>query len=258
MLFCYNELIFLSVLPLERGYMALKINNSIISIPPYISAHWSQVAALHMADHVLAITLVDGSMISIPGLANETIESIFSYHAAYLEKVNAENAISREITSDKGEYLSSLFESGNGAAFRFGFGSMDGFGNTLQHNPSQANAPDLPAEVLQKISAISKILSSEEISLPKAEPSCNCFHCQVARALNPHATVSTVEPSNEESVEDKELEFQQWTINQTGDKLFSVINRLDSNEKYNVYLGEPIGCTCGKQGCEHIVAVLKS
>ena len=42
------------------------------------------------------------------------------------------------------------------------------------------------------------------------------------------------------------------------DKLFTVINKLDQQEKYNVFLGEPVGCTCGKQGCEHMLAVLKS
>ena len=44
---------------------------------------------------------------------------------------------------------------------------------------------------------------------------------------------------------------------QTDEKMFTVTNRLDKNEKFNVYLGKPIGCTCGKEGCEHILAVLR-
>ena len=47
-------------------------------------------------------------------------------------------------------------------------------------------------------------------------------------------------------------------ITQTGDKLFTVVNKLDPQENYHVYLGHPVGCTCGKQGCEHILVVLKS
>ena len=105
--------------------------------------------------------------------------------------------------------------------------------------------------------AIAKIISpSEELLLPKSEPGCNCFFCQIARALNPE--LSSSHTTDEPAIADEELQFQQWDIKQTGEKLYSVINRLDEHEKYNVYLGHPIGCTCGKQGCEHILAVLKS
>ena len=64
--------------------------------------------------------------------------------------------------------------------------------------------------------------------------------------------------TQEEEVTDRDLSFQQWAIEQTGDKLFCVTNKLDRLEKYNVFLGDPVGCTCGIQGCEHILAVLKS
>jgi hypothetical protein len=148
-----------------------------------------------------------------------------------------------------------MVEPGEEPSIRFAFGtSLDGLGGMMQHNPNQANAPDLPPEILQKIGAISKILSpSDEVDLPKAETGCNCFYCQIARALNPATSVL-----EEPEVTAEELNFQQWTITQTGDKLYMVVNRLDDHEKYNVYLGQPIGCTCGKEGCEHILAVLKS
>ena len=65
-------------------------------------------------------------------------------------------------------------------------------------------------------------------------------------------------PKPDEPVPDAELSFQEWDIVQTGKDLFHVSSRLDPNEQYNVFLGNPVGCTCGKAGCEHILAVLKS
>ena len=55
----------------------------------------------------------------------------------------------------------------------------------MQHNPSQADAPDIPPDILQKIGAITKIIAptEEQVFLPKAEPNCNCFHCQIARSV---------------------------------------------------------------------------
>ncbi|WP_228840590.1 hypothetical protein [Candidatus Protochlamydia phocaeensis] len=237
--------------------MQIKINEKILSIPPYISTSWSRIAALHMKGGILAITLIDGDTINIPKLSDETIEQIFSYHATYLEKEQLASQAGSAYTL-KEENLKGMVEQFGEPSFKLAFGSLDGLNTAMQHNPAQANAPDLPPEILQKIEAISKVIApSDEALLPKAEPFCNCFHCQVARVLNPPPITATVEEHHEE-VSDSDLQFQQWTITQTGDKLFSVTNRLDTHEKYSVYLGHPVGCTCGKQGCEHILAVLKS
>ncbi len=231
--------------------MAIKITNKILSIPPYISTSWSRIAALHMKGDVLVITLVDGDTLHIPNLNTETVSLIFQHHTAYLE--------TEQVPTSNPDFsnLKNVIEQGE-PSIRLAFGSsLEGLGNMMQHNPSQADSPDLPPEILQKIGAIAKIMEpSDELLLPKAEPHCNCFHCQIARALNPVAPQAHAEEENE--VKDDELQFQQWTITQTGEKLFSVVNRLDEHEKYNVYLGQPVGCTCGKQGCEHILAVLKS
>lgn len=229
--------------------MSIKITDKILSIPPYISTTWAHIAALHMKGSTLAVTLIDGDTLHIPNLDNETVHLIFQHHIIYLEKEQTP-AINTDLSK-----LKEVLEQGE-PSIRLAFGSsIDGLGSMMQHNPNQANAPDLPAEILQKIGTIAKILSStEELLLPKAEVGCNCFHCQIARALSPVS--SSV--SEEIEVSEEDLKFQQWVITQTGEKLYSVINRLDEHEKYNVYLGQPIGCTCGKQGCEHILAVLKS
>lgn len=232
----------------------MKINEKILSLPPYISTNWSHVAALHMKGHLLVISLTDGNTIAIPNLAKELIDSAFLYHSLYLEneEMKAADSLSQK------DAMTRLDQVG-APTIRFAFGSLDGLNHAMQHNPAQANAPDLPPEILQKVSHLAKMMSpDDETILPKAETDCNCFHCQIARAINPSKESVIEEEEEEEVVADNELEFQQWTIAQTGDQLFSVTNRLDEHEKYSVFLGHPVGCTCGKQGCEHILAVLKS
>ncbi len=230
--------------------MAIKITDQILSIPPYISTNWSRIASLHMKENTLVITLNDESSLNVPNLNAETVGLIFERHAAYLEK---EHSSSTSRTLFK---LKDIMERED-SSIRLAFGpSIDELGSIMQHNPNQANAPDLPVEILKKIEAIAKIVApNEDWLLPKTEPGCNCFHCQIGRALNP---INLFNSPEELEVTDEELKFEQWTITQTGEKLYAVANRLDENEKYNVYLGQPIGCTCGKQGCEHILAVLKS
>lgn len=232
--------------------MSIKVTDKILSIPPYISTNWSRIAALHMKGSVLAITLVDGDTLHIPNLNSETIQLIFQNHAIYLEKEQSSSTAGADLTQFK-EVMDQEEPS-----IRLAFGSsIDGMNGMMQHNPSQADAPDLPPEILQKIGAITKILApTEDLLLPKSEAGCNCFHCQIARALNAASNKTLI--VEEPEITDEELNFQQWTITQTGEKMYLVANRLDEHEKYNVYLGQPIGCTCGNEGCEHILAVLKS
>lgn len=236
--------------------MQIKINEKILSIPPYISTSWSHIAALHMQGSILVITMDDGNTIHITNLSKETIELIFNYHATYLEKENLNMShLSSFLNPTKKDSIQNLMDQMNEPTIRLAFGSLEGMNGVMQHNSQQANSPDLPTELLQKISAITKIIAPiEETTNLKAEPDCNCFYCQIARAVNPPLN----EKNPHEEVNDEELQFQQWAITQIGDHLFSVTNRLDDHEKYNVYLGQPVGCTCGKSGCEHILAVLKS
>lgn len=227
--------------------MTIKITEKILSIPPYISTSWSRIGALYAKGSLLSITLTNGVTIEVPGLDQQTIESIYHYHAQHIEKEQTPDPMQVKEWEGQGE-----------PNIRFAFGtSLEGLGSMMRHNPSQADSPDLPPEILQKIRAITKIIASadDSVVIPKAEPNCNCFHCQIARALN---QTEGVEHQEETEVHPDELIFQEWNITQTGDKLYQVVNRLDPHESYQVFLGEPIGCTCGKTGCEHILAVLKS
>ncbi len=243
----------------------MKIDDNMLSIPPYLSTNWSHVRALYVKGNLLVVTLSDGDNVNIPGLDQATLEKIFSTHALYLEKDTPQRI--QNIHSNPMKiapplaFLQPMSDGNTGESpFRLAFGAFDGLGTAMQHNPAQAQMPDLPPEVLQKVSAIAKIVAPDDVRvLPKAEPHCNCVHCQIARAIQSGLNITEAEvASAEEEVPDAELQFQQWDIKQTGTNLFRVINKLDTKEEYNVYLGEPVGCTCGKAGCDHIVAVLKS
>lgn len=240
--------------------MQMKINEKILSIPPYISTTWSHISALRMKGNLLSITLTDGETISISGLSQDQINLVFSYHAAYLEKEILPTAQANHAMPSMGMLKEGMGSFAEPTTLSFALGSMDSFNTMIQHNQSQANSPDLPPEVLHKISQFAKaVIPLDDMQLPKAEPHCNCFHCQIARAINSAVQADQIiETEIEEVVKDEELQFEQWSISSAGDKLYNVVNRLDEYEKFRVYLGDPVGCTCGKEGCEHILAVLKS
>lgn len=252
--------------------MRMRITPKILSIPPYLSASWSQINAMYMKDEVLMIRLSDGTTIAVPGLKPQEIEAVFAAHSTFIET---------SLSSTQGNFQHPLLKMSNpqmmnlqqlqnleaGGAVHLNFDNMESFGSALQHNLEQAHMPNLPKEILNKIAAIAKIVapSGEIENMPKPEPHCNCPHCQIARAIHGQTAKDpvdspaiTVEILDDEVVSEKDLAFQQWEILEVGDKLFSVTNRLDTLEKFSVYLGQPVGCTCGVAGCEHILAVLKS
>lgn len=241
----------------------MKINNKILSIPPHISTCWSHISALHMKGMTLIVNLLDGEAIEIPNLDVSTIETIFNTHADFIERHPSDAPQLNMMHPFAGNLQTQPLE----APFRLTINTLDELGSVLHHNPSQANTPTIPKEILEKIILVTKIIAPEDITLPKAEPHCNCTHCQIARALGqaeePPLEVAALAPKQkglekEEVISDKDLKFQQWEIQPSGSQLYTVINRLDPHEKYSVYLGEPVGCTCGKAGCEHIISVLKS
>lgn len=218
----------------------MKITSKILSIPPYLSTTWKNISSLHVqADGNLIVFLQNRVRIEVPGLSKETIDEIFEAHARSAEEEKA---------------LKSLLDGGP-LSFSLPMkldGSFDPLGSTLQHNPEQANFPPIQPEILKKIATIAKAFGLDDDSyLSKAEPHCNCTYCQLARAL--HGSEEVIEEVNEE-----DLKFRDWGIEQEGDQLYKVTNPLDSNECYNVFLGDPLGCTCGSKNCEHIRAVLNS
>ncbi len=222
----------------------MKITSSTLSIPPYVSTTWKNIASLHAQPqgslYTLIIILQNRVQIEIPDLDKETIEKIFEAHALaeemQLPKSPFENPFSFSIPvkADK---------------------TFDALTTSMQHNPAQANLPPIAPDILRKIGMIARAFGLEDTdTLSKPEPNCNCAYCQMARALQ------TEEPSSEqiEEVSADDLKFRDWEIAQAGDKLYNVTNPLDLNERYSVFLGTPLGCTCGDKNCEHIRAVLNS
>lgn len=217
----------------------MKINKSILHIPPYISTAWDNVISIFSQDNLLIIILKNGSKIEIPNLKPQLLELIFDTHGQILEKNSKpKTSISFGLPS-----ISNI--------------GLDSLSSAMQHDPSQKDAPNLPADVIKKIASIAKLFAEEaNMDMPVPEKNCNCMHCQIAKALQIGMGVN---PENlDEEVSEEDLKFRSWNIKEEGDKLFTVINPLDQNEYYSVFLGDPVGCTCGKKNCEHIKAVLKS
>lgn len=239
----------------------MKVSKKVLSIPPYVSTSWKNIVSLRLetdgfASPRLLIQLTDGAIVKVPELDPMFIDQIFQAHAQYLESP-PEMEMIRHLPNPVASLMSSIApgEQVIGVPLKFGPGGLESVGSMLQHDPAQADAPDLPPEILQKITGISQVLGVENVtSLPHPEPGCNCFHCQIARAMG-RATEATLE-IDEPTVSDDELKFRSWDITQVGENLYTVANPLDVAEQYSVFLGEPLGCTCGHKNCEHIHAVL--
>lgn len=242
-----------------------KINRKILSIPPYISTSWKNINTLHMKEiegkQVLIIVLHNGTLIEIPRLEEKLIEQIFDAHSQYvdheLKEPQVESLKSFGQTTDNKE---------NDVSFSFGIPfqmsgaeGAENISSFLQHNPDQANAPKMPPDVIEKITSITKALGMdmEQMNIPKAEPHCNCPYCQIAKVIQGESKDSPREEVEEEITED-DLRFRDWDIKQEGDNLYIVSNPLNANEHYQVFLGNPVRCTCGEKNCEHVRTVLNS
>ncbi len=226
----------------------MKINERILSIPPYISTSWDNVASLRMnEEHVLEIILHNGTKVTLPNLSADLMETIFDYHVKSMDLPHA-NLIQDPFSLNLGK--GGIVLSG-----------MENFTGMMQHDPSQSDGPSLPFGILSKIAEMGKAIGvdAETFNIPEGEPNCNCPYCQIAKAIHGIKSIdSNLGSADFEEVSKEELTFREWDIVQKNDKLYDVLNPLDKTEKYSVYLGDPIGCTCGKNNCEHILAVLKS
>ncbi len=235
-----------------------KINHKLLSIPPYISTSWKNINTLHMKEiegkPVLVIVLHNGTLIEIPGLEEVLVSQVFEAHSKYVEQETKEPQTESLKTFEPSSNKDVSFSFGVPFQMSGGDGA-ENFGSFMEHNPEQANAPEIPSDILEKITSITKALGMdmEQMNIPKPEPHCNCPYCQLARAVQ-----GTAREEPEEEVSDDDLRFRDWDIKQEGDKLYIVSNPLDVDEHYQVYLGSPVGCTCGKKNCEHVKSVLNS
>lgn len=236
----------------------MRINHRVLSIPPYISTSWNNISSLQSKEesdqkHSLLICLKDGSSVLIPEIEPIILHAIFSAHARALEleqKATVETEPKKPARSSPLDYTTKLFE-------------MENMHMMMSHNEQEKNAPDLPPEILKKIEQVSQKMGlSNSSTIPTPEPHCNCPYCQIARAVQKSAESASHpehgEEEEEEVVSAKDLSFTSWIIQPLGNHLYKVSHPDSQEEVYQVFLGSPIGCTCGSKHCEHIKAVLSS
>lgn len=250
--------------------MKVKINEKVICIPPHISATWDQVAFLQSEENpvnkkfTLIIHLADGKEVEISDLDPSLIDIAFSAHLKHLEEQST--AFPK---TEEGKNLTNFLQELTGLSpeqlvnipIRIGLSTgipgVENIEMALQHNQEQAAFPDMPPEILEKVSSMTKmIIGGDLASFPKPEPHCNCMHCQLARAIHHIPKQGVQRREEEESITEEDLSFRTWDIKENGKNMYSVSNPLDAREQYTVYLGTPVGCTCGHVNCEHIKAVL--
>lgn len=240
----------------------MQIDSRIISIPPYISVSWDQVILLQTEsiddELVLILQLKEGKQIRIPDLGKKIVSHIFEQHKNFLinnqKKRNDAKSPLTFLQQMTGLNLDQL----ENMPIRFGISEVgrEGIDLAMQHRADKADSPDLPLEMIEKISGITKMFTGGDFSeFPKPEAHCNCPFCQIARSIH---GIEKTDATVEETVYEEDLQFRDWDIEQVGEKLYRLTNPLDPQESYNVYLGSPVGCTCGKQHCEHIKKVLSS
>jgi hypothetical protein len=211
----------------------IKITKKSLIISPYLSTRWDNILSIRLLPgDILSFQLKDQTHAEVPHLSIEEIDEILKAHAHY---INSEPTIE---------------------SFRFSFPSLRNTGAidpmAMEHNPQQANLPPLPTKLLEKIATLVKTLGIDGFTLiSPPEPHCNCTYCQLARTVQQPQEI-------EEEVTDEDLKFRNWDVKPSGNQLYSVSNPLDETEHYTVFLGSPIGCTCGSKSCEHIRAALDS
>ncbi|MCH9613320.1 MAG: hypothetical protein SP1CHLAM54_03190 [Chlamydiia bacterium] len=231
----------------------MKINHKVLSIPPYISTSWKNINALHVRGNSLIISLNNASVIEVPDLPEAILSEIFTAHESHMEN---EQEIPETPIDTNFSFGMPIQELGGLGAL----GGLENITSLMQHNMDKSDSPDLPKEMLDKVKGLTKVMGMDEQiqNMPEAEPHCNCPYCQIARVIADEEQFEEMPDVEEEIVSENELTFREWDIKENGDKQFTVTNPLNPDETYHVFLGTPIGCTCGKSNCEHIKCVLSS
>jgi hypothetical protein len=239
----------------------MRINHKVLSIPPYLSTSWKNISSLQSKQegdkHSLIIQLQNGSTIEVPDLESLVIQAIFDAHAKHVE---LENKASKATTEEK-KVKPQIKDTPTSIKF-FEFENMNAM---LSHNESERNSPNLPPYVLSKVESISEdmgLADSDSATLPYPEKNCNCPYCQIAKAIQKKHNTKTITPfqddDEDDEVTEKDLSFTSWIIRPLENNFYSVIHPDSPEKEYQVFLGTPIGCTCGSSQCEHIRAVLST
>lgn len=227
----------------------MKITSRRLSIPPYISCSWEQVSSLHVEEYDdrsdLVVFMSGGAKVTIPHLSETLIDMIFSAHGEFLDHQGGSTPTAAPSFEIEGTL----------PAGAIALPMAGGIADIMQHNSAHKDMPNLSPEILQRLIGMVKMIAPDEIgNISPPEPHCNCIHCQISRAI----ADETLEEASDELVTDEELKFRDWEVIAEGANQFLVRHPLNPDEQYHVHLGDPIGCTCGSDKCEHIAAALRS
>lgn len=233
----------------------MKINHKVLSIPPYISTSWKNISSLQSTQegekHALIIHLQDGGLVRVPDLEAVVVQAIFGAHARHVETESKTPAEAPKRQSPVQEASPSIK-----------FFEIENISSMMTHNEQEKNAPDLPSYILSKVQEISLEMGlSNSATLPTPEPGCNCPFCQIAKSIEKTSSKAPAQISYEEEedlITEKDLAFTSWIIRPLKQNLYQVIHPDHLEDQYQVFLGSPIGCTCGSNQCDHIKAVLSS
>ncbi len=237
----------------------MKINHKVLSIPPYISTSWKNISSLQSTQegekHSLLIHLQDGGLVRVPDLEAVVVQAIFGAHAKYVE-TESKAPVNTEVEANKRN--SSVQEANPSIKFF----EIENISSMMTHNEQERNAPDLPSYILSKVQEISLEMGlSNSATLPVAEPNCNCSFCQIAKSIQKMGSEAHEQVSYEDEedlITEEDLTFTSWIIRPLKQNLYLVVHPDHLEDQYQVFLGSPIGCTCGSNQCDHIKAVLSS
>ncbi|NDE63904.1 MAG: hypothetical protein EB053_06075 [Chlamydiae bacterium] len=249
----------------------MKINHRVLHIPPYISCKWSEIASIGVesieGQNVLHVQLLSGARAIVPNLTQDEIDLVFKMHVQHLEAAAEEEEKFKNVKEIP--FFSNLFQpppmdanvaTSFGAPISFHFDATDPSSLFQGHNPQFANSPALPKEILDKITLIAKAIGGEMVKEVEPVDLCNCFFCQIARALHnerkdekkPHIPKNLPKDLLSGGID------PEWMVEEVGPHMFKVTSRDEPGILYQVYLGDPLGCSCGSNRCQHIVAALKT
>ncbi len=235
-------------------------SEKLLSIPPFFATSWDQVAALKATETSLHIYLKSGQEVILPGVDSKTVQSIF-LKFNHLVEGSIKFQLPEKTEQDKAfEAIQKGLKEVLSLTMKLGISALGKIETVLEHNPGHAQLPPLPAEMIDRIQVLANIIPKEDLAaMSPPIAGCNCLYCQIQRIIrSKEPSIEIGHADKEEVVEDQELQFSEWSVTPIADKLYKVNNKLDPHEEYQVFLGDPMGCTCGKPHCEHIIAVLRS
>lgn len=233
------------------------VTEKFLHISPYLSTTWSEVSSLRQEGPNLFIALKNFTEVKIPFLKEKQLEAIFTFHEKYLDHFFSAKQPLIESPPPFAQDLLSSFQPSREKMLQFAIGTPGDISD-MEHNPHLKDLPELDPEVIKKIVSIVKVLTpeGEEAFLSKESvEGCNCPACQIRHFLEKENQSGITQ---EEEFLEKPTEVMPWIISSVGENLYKVESKENPEEVAHVFLGNPLGCSCGEHGCPHLIAVLKS